>query len=50
MLNKVCAYACKYACDGVVQQYCSTMIKFVIHITFKWNINMRINYINAFSK
>ncbi len=21
MLDKVCAYACKYACDGVVQQY-----------------------------
>ncbi len=49
MFAKVCAYACKYARDGVVQ-HCSTMIKFVIQITLKWNINMTTNYINACSK
>ncbi len=43
MLDKVCAYACNYARDGIVQQYCSTMIKFIIQITLKWNMNMKAN-------
>ncbi len=43
MLDKVCAYACNYARDGVVHQYCSAMIKFVIQITLKWNINKQTN-------
>jgi hypothetical protein len=47
MLDKVCAYTCNYARDGIMHQY---MIKFVIQITLKWNINKRTNYISACSK
>jgi hypothetical protein len=43
MLDKVCAYACNYTHDEVVQQYCFTMIKFVIQITLKLNMSMRTN-------
>ncbi len=43
MSDKVCAYACNYACDGIVQQYCSAMIKFITQITLKWNMNMITN-------
>jgi hypothetical protein len=50
MLEKVCAYACNYARDGVVHQYCLGLIKFVVQITLKWNINKRSNYISACSK
>ncbi len=35
MLDKVCAHVCNYAHDGVMQQYCSTMIKFTIQIALK---------------
>jgi hypothetical protein len=35
MLDKVCAHGCSYAHDGVMQQNCLTMIKFVIQITLK---------------
>ncbi len=41
MLDKVCAYVCNYACDGVVLQY--FWIKFVIQSTLKQNINMETN-------
>jgi hypothetical protein len=47
MLDKVCAYACNYARDGIVHQYCLAMIKFVPQITLKWNINKRSNYVSA---
>ncbi len=45
MLDKVCAYVCNYASDGVVLQY--FWIKFVIQSTLKQNINMKTNYINV---
>jgi hypothetical protein len=45
MLDKVSTYACNYRHDGVVQQYCLTMIKFVNQITLKWNMNTWTNYI-----
>jgi len=43
MLDKVCAYACNYTHDEVVQQYRLIMIKFVIQITLKLNMSTRTN-------